>query len=142
MIALHIAARSPGIVGATLGVGKMAPIAPVLMAIVLFYWLAFCLTVAAWLKALGHLLGGNFIRSALWLNLGIFLLFWWTDKPHDWDTMMPGVVFFIGLGALGTFVRWCKKQQAMQATPTMPEWTPPKTPANDNLITLFVKDKS
>ena len=59
---------------------------------------AFCLAVAAWLEALGHLLGGNFIRSALWLNLGIFLLFWWTDKPHDWDTMMPGVVFLHRLG--------------------------------------------
>ena len=50
---------------------------------------------------------------------------WWTDKPHDWDTMMPGVVFFTGLGALGTFVRWRKKQQAMQAIPAMPVWTPP-----------------
>ena len=53
---------------------------------------------------------------------------WWTDKPHDWDTMMPGVVFFTGLGALGTFVRW-RKKQAMSAvpewTPPVPEWTPP-----------------
>jgi hypothetical protein len=31
----------------------------------------------------------------------------------------------------------------MQVIPTtMPAWTPPKAPANDNLITLFVKDKS
>ena len=138
----HTAAHSPGIVGATLGVGKMALIAPVLMALVLFYWLVFCLSVAAWLKALIHLLGGNFIRCALWFNVGVFMLFCWTDKPHDWDTMMPGIVFFTGLGVLATFVRWRKKQQAMQTIPTMPAWPTPKTPANDNLITLFVKDKS
>ena len=100
----------------------MALIAPVLMALVLFYWLVFCLSVAAWLKALIHLLGGNFIRCALWFNVGVFMLFWWTDKPHDFDTMMPGIVFFTGLGALGTFVRWRKKQQAMQAVPA---WTAP-----------------
>ena len=103
----------------------MALIAPVPIAVVLFYWFAFCLAVAAWLKALGHLLGRNFIRSALWLNLGIFLLFWWTDKPHDWDAMMPGVVFLTGLGALGTFVRWHSKSKAMQAMPTMPVWAMP-----------------
>jgi hypothetical protein len=113
----------------------------VLGGVLLFYWFAFVLTVVAWLKAIAHLCLGNFIRSALWLNLGIFLLFWWTDKPHDWDTMMPGLVFFTGLGALGTFVRYHRKRKAMQAIPTMPAWTPPKTPANDNLITLFVKDK-
>jgi len=95
------------------------------------YWIMFCATIAAWLKALIHLLGGNFIRCALWLNVGIFLLFWWYDKPHDWDTMMPGVVFFTGLGALATFVRWRKKRQTMQA------WTPPKTPANDNQLVVF-----
>jgi hypothetical protein len=114
----------------------MGLIAPVLMGIVLFYWLAFCLTVAAWLKALGHLLRGNFIRSALWLNLGTFLLFWWTDKPHDCDTMMPGVVFFTGLGALGTFASYCRKRKAMLAIPA-PVWTPPKTPANDNQLPMF-----
>ena len=37
--------------------------------------------------------------------------------------------------------RWCGGRMAMLAIPTMPTWTPPKTPANDNLITLFVKDK-
>ena len=52
------------------------------------------------------------------------MLFWWYDKPHDWDTMLPGVVFFTGLGALGTFVRW-RKKQAMQTMPTIPAWTPP-----------------
>ena len=99
----------------------MWPVAIFLMLVVLFYWFAFCLTIWAWFKALIHLLGGNFIRSALWFNVGVFMLFWWYDKPHDWDTMMPGVVFFTGLGALATFVRW-RKKQAMSA---VPEWTPP-----------------
>ena len=65
------------------------------------------------------------------------MLFWWFDKPHDWDTMMPGLVFFTGLGALGTFVRYHRKRQAMQTIPTMPTWTPPKTPANDNQLVMF-----
>ena len=103
----------------------MWPLAIFLALVVGFYWFAFCLSVWAWFKALIHLLGGHFIRAALWLNVEVFMLFWWFDKPHDWDTMMPGVVFFTGLGALGTFVRWCKKQRAMQAVPTMPTWTPP-----------------
>jgi hypothetical protein len=90
------------------------------MGIVLFYWLAFCFTVAAWLKTIVHLLGGNFIRAALWFNLGVFLLFWWSDKPHDWDIMMPGIVFFTGLGALGTFVRFYRRhKRAAQAVPPL-----------------------
>ena len=96
----------------------MWPLAIFLMLVVLFYWLAFCLTVAAWLKAIVHLLGGHFIRAALWLNVGVFMLFWWFDKPHDWDTMMPGIVFFTGLGALGTFVRvYRRHQRAVEAVP-------------------------
>jgi hypothetical protein len=54
--------------------------------------------------------------------------------------MMPGVVFFTGLGALGTFVRWRKKQQAMQAIPTMPAWIPPKNLANET-FSLDVKSE-
>jgi hypothetical protein len=113
-------------------------VAIVLMAVVLFYWLAFCLTVAAWLKAIGHLFGGNFIRAALWLNVGTFMLFWWYDKPHDWDTMMPGVVFFTGLGALATFVRWRKKLQS-QTMPTLP--TLPKWPTPSGNVVPFIKLK-
>src|SRR5262249_31839797 len=84
----------------------------------------------------------NFVRSAVWLNVGIFMLFWWTDKPHDWDTMMPGIVFFTGLGALGTFVRWRKKQQAMQAIPTMPAWPTPADAAGNIAPIIEVEYKS
>ena len=108
----------------------MWPVAIFLMLVVLFYWLAFCLTVAAWLKALIHLLGGNFIRAAIWLSIGCGMLFWWQGTeviPHPWDVeaWLRGSAWIVGLGALATFVRWRKKQQAMQTMPTMPEWTPP-----------------
>ena len=86
---------------------------------------------------------GNFTRASLCLVSGMWMLLWWFDKPRSWEDFGPGACFFVGLGALATFVRWRKKQQAMQVIPTtMPTWTPPKAPANDNLITLFVKDKS
>jgi hypothetical protein len=122
----------------------MWPVAIFLMAVVLFYWLAFCLTVAAWLKAIIHLLGGHFIRAAIWFSLGSGMIFWWTGsdtipEPMDFDTWLRGSAVIVGIGALGTFVRWRKKQQAMQAIPAVPTWTPPKTPANDNqLINISV----
>ena len=108
----------------------MVLIAPVLMGIVLFYWLAFCLTVAAWLKAIIHLLGGHFTRAAIWLSIGCGMMFWWQGTeviPHPWDfdKWLRGSAVLVAFGALGTFVRWRKKQQAMQAIPAMPVWTPP-----------------
>src|SRR5215831_12795139 len=48
-----------------------------------------------------------------------------SSKPDPrLDPTRPWVV---GLGALATFVRWCKKQQAMQAitVPTIPTWPTP-----------------
>jgi hypothetical protein len=100
----------------------MGLIAAFLIPLVLFFWFALMFTLWAWLRAIVNLCQCKFIRAALWFNVGVFMLFWWTDKPHDWDTMMPGVVFFTGLGALGTFARYCKKRQAMQA---IPAWTSP-----------------
>src|SRR5262245_25800190 len=121
-------------------------IAIVLIAIIWFYLGAIYLTVVAWLNALGHLLQGHFTRAAAWFCVGVGMLLWWNGTetiPHPWDfdAWLKASAWVVGLGALATFVRWRKKQQAMQAVPTMPVWTPPKAPANDNLITLFVKDK-
>jgi len=115
----------------------MWPVAIFLMAVVLFYWLAFCLTVAAWLKAIVHLLGGHFIRAALWFSIGCGMLFWWFNEDIDFDTWLRGSAVFVGVGALATFVRWRKKQQEMQAVQTMPAWTPPAA-APGNIIP-FVK---
>src|SRR6516165_3839542 len=100
----------------------MWPVAIFLMAVVLFYWLAFCLTVAAWLKAIVHLLGGHFIRAALWFSIGCGMLFWWFNEDIDFDTWLRGSAVIVGVGVIGTFVRWRKKQQAMLSVPAS---TPP-----------------
>ena len=119
-------------------------IAIVLSAVMLFYLFAFYLSVVAWLNAIGHLLKGNFTRAAAWFCVGSGMLFWWRGEdtipdPMDFDTWLRGSAVIVGIGALGIFVRWRKKQQAMQAIPAVPTWTPPKTPANDNqLINISV----
>ena len=118
----------------------MVLIARVLMGIVLFFWFAFCFTIWAWLQTIFCLCQLQFVRAAIWFSLGCGGLFWWMSTDIDFDTWLHGSAVIVSIGTLGTFVRWCKKQQAMQAIPTMPTWRASKTPANDNLITLFVKD--
>jgi hypothetical protein len=114
----------------------MWPVMIFLVLMVAFYWGAFYISVVAWLNALGHLFRGNFIRASIWACLGFGMLCWWqgTDvipDPWDFDKWLKGSAWVVGLGALATFVRWRKKQQAMQTMPTMPVWTPPAaTPGN------------
>ena len=108
----------------------MWPVAIFLMLVVAFYWVAFYISVVAWLNAVGHLLQGHFTRAAAWFCVGVGMLLWWNGTetiPHPWDVdaWLKGSAWVVGLGALGTFVRWRKKQQAMQAIPAMPVWTPP-----------------
>ena len=117
-------------------------IAILLGAIVLFYWLAFMATIWWWFNAVVALCKGHFIRAAIWFCLGCGMVLWWQGTeiiPHPWDfdEWLRGSAWVVGLGALATFVRWRKKQQAMQTIPTMPVWTPPKTPANDNQLVVF-----
>ena len=106
-------------------------IAIVLIAIIWFYLGAIYLTVVAWLNAVGHLLQGHFTRAAAWFCVGVGMLLWWNGTetiPHPWDfdAWLKASAWVVGLGALATFVRWRKKQQAMQVIPTtMPTWTPP-----------------
>ena len=126
----------------------MWPVAIFLMAVVLFYWLAFCLTVAAWLKAIIHLLGGHFTRAAIWLSIGCGMMFWWQGTeviPHPWDfdAWLRSSFILVALGALATFVRWRKKQQAMQPTiPTMPIMpTMPTWPTPSGNVVPFIKVK-
>ena len=83
-------------------------------------------TVVAWLNAVDHLLQGHFTRAAAWFCVGVGMLLWWNGTetiPHPWDVdaWLKGSAWVVGLGALGTFVRW-RKKQAMSA---VPEWTPP-----------------
>src|SRR5262249_59004211 len=104
---------------------KMWPVAILLMAVTLFYWFSFCITVIAWLKALAHLCFGNFVRATIWFSVGCGMLFWWMGTDIDFDTWLRGSAVIVGIGALGTFARYCSKRKAIQAIPTMPAWTPP-----------------
>jgi hypothetical protein len=116
-------------------------VAIVLGAVLLFYWFSFMFSIWCWLQVIFCLCQLQFVRATIWFSLGSGMLFWWMGTDIDFDTWLRGSAVIVGVGALGTFARYCSKRQAMQAIPTMPAWTPPKTPANDNLITLFVKDK-
>ena len=87
----------------------MGLIAPVLMGVVLFYWLAFCFTIWAWLRAIINVCECKFIRTALWFNVGTAMVLWWTDKWESWDAFWPGAAFFVGVGALGTGLRYYLK---------------------------------
>src|SRR5262245_54417000 len=94
----------------------MWPVAIVLIAVVAFYWFAGCITVIACLKAISHLCFGQFVRAALWFNVGTAMLLWWTDKWESWDHFLPGAAFFVGVGALGTCARfYTRHQRAVEA---------------------------
>jgi len=109
----------------------MWPVAIFLMAVVLFYWLAFCLTVAAWLKAIVHLLGGHFIRAALWFSIGSGMLFWWMDADIDFETWLRGSAVIVGIGALGTFARFHIRHR--RAAEVVPPFEPTPVVLNINI---------
>jgi len=121
----------------------MWPLAIFLMLVVGFYWFALMATIWWCFNALMALWAGHYIRAAIWGCLGFGMLFWWNGTeviPHPWDVdeWLKASAWVVGLGALATFVRWRKKQQAMQVIPTtMPTWTPPTAPANDNRLVTF-----
>jgi len=100
-------------------------LAIVLSAVVLFYLGAFYLTVVAWLNAVGHLIRGNFIRSAIWGCIGFGMLCWWqgTDvipDPWDFDKWLKASAWVVGAGAFWTFVRFYRRQQrAVEAVPPL-----------------------
>ena len=79
---------------------------------------------------IGHLFRGNFIRASIWACIGFGMLCWWQGEntiPDPWNfhAWLTNSGWVAGLGVLATFLRWRKKQQVMQAIPTMPTWTPP-----------------
>ena len=79
----------------------MWPVAILLIAVTLFYWISFCITAIAWLKALAHLCFGNFIRAALWFNVGTAMVLWWTNKWESWDAFWPGASHLHAWGRSG-----------------------------------------
>jgi hypothetical protein len=116
-------------------------LAIVLSAVLLFYWFALMGTIWFWGNGIFGLCKGHFTRATIWLSLGYGMLLWWQGTeviPHPWDfdAWLRGSAVFVGVGMLATFVRW-RKKLAMQTIPTMPVWTPPKTPANDNQLVVF-----
>jgi hypothetical protein len=46
-------------------------------------------------------------------------------RSHPAPLGLRGSAVIVGIGALATFVRWCKKRQATQTIPTMPTWPTP-----------------
>src|SRR5215469_9471722 len=112
-------------------------LALVIGGVLLFYWFALMFSIWCWLQVIFCLCQLQFVRATIWFSLLSGMLFWWMGADIDFDTWLRGSAVIVGMGALATFVRWRKKQQAMQTIPTMPVWTPPKTPANDNQLVVF-----
>jgi len=112
-------------------------LAIVIGGVLLFYWFALMFSIWCWLQVIFCLCQLQFVRATIWFSLLSGMLFWWMGADIDFDTWLRGSAVIVGMGALATFVRWRKKQQAMQTIPTMPVWTPPKTPANDNQLVVF-----
>jgi hypothetical protein len=108
------------------------------MLVVAFYWVAFYISVIAWLNAVGHLLKGNFIRAALWFSIGIGMLFWWQGTeviPHPWDfdKWLRGSAVIVSIGALATFVRFYHRHR--RAVEAVPPFEPAPVVLNINIGT-------
>jgi hypothetical protein len=115
----------------------MWPVAILLIAVVLFYWFSFCLTVIAWLKAISHLCFGNFIRASIWFALGCGGLFWWMGTDIDFDTWLRGSAAIVGVGATATFLRYLNRILPPRTKPFKLRRSGYKTPANDNQFVVF-----
>jgi len=119
----HTAASLPGSIGATRRVGDaMGLIAPILMGIVLFYWLSFMGTIWCWLRTISCLLQGKFIRAAIWFSLGLGGLWWWMGTEGvDFDKWLHASYGIVSLGALATFARFYNRhRQAVQTVTPSP----------------------
>jgi len=114
----------------------MWPVAIFLMAVVLFYWLAFYISVVAWLNAVGHLIRGNFIRASIWFSIGCGMLFWWNGTeliphPMDFHEWLKGSAWVVASGALATFVRFYHRHR--RAAEVVPPFEPTPVVLNINI---------
>ena len=100
----------------------MWPLAIFLMLVVAFYWVAFYISVIAWLNAVGHLIKGNFTRAAAWFAVGCGMLFWWFDENVSFEQWWQMSILFVVLGALATFARFYNRHRraAQVVTPFEP----------------------
>ena len=119
----------------------MGLIAAFLIPIVLFFWLAFCLTIIAWLKTISHLCFGNFMRAALWFSIGCGMLFWWMGTDIDFDSWLRGSAAIVGMSVTATFVRYLNRiippRRPKPFKPRRPTGFGSKTAANDNQLVTF-----
>jgi hypothetical protein len=117
----------------------MWPVAILLIAVTLFYWISFCITVIAWLKAIPHLCFGNFIRATVWFSIGCGMLFWWTGSDIDFDTWLGGSATIVGLAVIASSLRYLNRIIPPRTKPFKLRRSGYKTPANDNqLISISV----
>src|SRR5215510_12934210 len=100
---------------------NMWPVAIVLIAVVLFFWLAFCVTAWAWLQTIFCLCQLQFVRATIWFSLGSGMLFWWLGSDIDFDTWWGGSVVLVGLGGLASLLLLIKRH----SRPTIPTWPTP-----------------
>ena len=124
----------------------MWPLAIFLGLVAAFYWFAFMGTIWFCFNGLLAPWAGHFIRASIWASLGVGMLFWWQGTeviPHPWDfdKWLRGSAVIVGIGALATFVRWRKKQQAMQAVSAIPVWPAPAEPTRNIAPAIEVEYK-
>jgi hypothetical protein len=79
----------------------MGLVAPVLIGIVLFFWLAFMFTIWAWLQTIIHLCKCQFIRASIWFCTGTAMLVWW-DGRYSWDGFLPLYITLVGAGVIAS----------------------------------------
>jgi hypothetical protein len=93
------------------------------MLVVAFYWVAFYISVIAWLNAVGHLLQGHLTRAAAWFCVGVGMLLWWNGTetiPHPWDVdaWLKASAWVVGFAAFLTFITFCRRLRHQQAVQT------------------------
>src|SRR6516225_7559767 len=79
----------------------------------------------------GQTLRGNFIRAAAWFSIGSGMLFWWMSADIDFETWLRGSAVIVGMGALGTFVRWHIRHR--RAAEVVPPFEPTPVVLNINI---------
>src|SRR5262249_47966098 len=104
---------------------EMWPVAIVLMAVILFFWLAFMLTVWAWFQTIVCLFRLQFIRASLWFGVGTVMIFWWLDR--DLEPAWRASTLFICVGATATLLRYLNRIIPPRTKPFTPPGFGPKS---------------
>jgi hypothetical protein len=112
----------------------MGLIAPVIMGIALFFWLALMGTIWCWLQTIVCLFQGKFIRATIWFSVGCGMLFWWLGTDVDFDTWLRGSAVIVGLGMIATFLRYLPLPPRKPVSLRRSGY---KTAANDNQLVVF-----